>query len=98
MRRLYAFVPLFCWAAVAQNLAPEVKKFVKIDAPVIALEHVRVVDGTGGPPREDQTVVLSHGKIESIGNSPSPGTPPAKRRQAVYALDLHGHTVIPGLV
>jgi imidazolonepropionase-like amidohydrolase len=98
MRRPYVLVPLFCWAALAQNLAPEVKQFVKIDAPVIALEHVRVIDGTGGPAREDQTLVLSHGKIESIGNSPPPGTAPLKPAQGIYTLDLHGHTVIPGLV
>ena len=39
----------------AQNLSPEVQKFVKVDAPVIALTHVRVIDGTGAAAREDQT-------------------------------------------
>ena len=98
MLRLYAFVPFFCWVAVAQNVAPEVKPFVKVDAPVIALEHVRVIDGTGGPPREDQTVVLSHGKIESVANSSTAGAPAAKPAKGIYVLDLHGRTIIPGLV
>ncbi|HTM38869.1 MAG TPA: amidohydrolase family protein [Terriglobales bacterium] len=98
MRRLSVLVPLFCWAAAAQTISPEVKKFVKVDAQEIVLEHVRVIDGTGGPAREDQTLILSHGKVESIGNSRSADTAPGNRAQGVYTLDLHGRTVIPGLV
>ncbi len=58
-----------CSLAGAQTLSPEVKEFVKVDAPVVALEHVRVIDGTGSPAREDQTIVLAKGKIESIANA-----------------------------
>ena len=59
MRKLGLVVLLVCaLSAAAQNLSPEVKEFVKVDAPVIALEHVRVIDGTGAAAREDQTVVL----------------------------------------
>ena len=36
---------LLAWAvpALAQTLSPDVKQFVKVDAPVVALEHVRVI-------------------------------------------------------
>ena len=37
----------------AQTLSPEVRQFVKVDAPVVALTHVRVIDGTGAAARED---------------------------------------------
>ena len=37
---------------LAQTLSPDVKAFVKTDASVIALTHVRVIDGTGGRARE----------------------------------------------
>lgn len=77
----------------AQNLSPEVKEFVKVDAPVVALEHVRVIDGTGGPAREDQTVVLATGKIQSIADASSASVP-----KDAQILDLQGYTVIPGLV
>ena len=43
-----------------------VKAFVRVDAPVVALEHVRVIDGTGAAPLEDQIVVLAAGKIQSL--------------------------------
>src|SRR5579862_4492348 len=76
----------------AQTLTPDVRRFVRIDAPVVALTHVRVIDGTGAPPRDDQAVLIAHGRIEAV--SPSTGSPPA----GAQILDLHGYSVIPGLV
>lgn len=79
--------------ASGQTLSPQVRQFVKVDAPVVVLIHVRMIDGTGAPAREDQTVVLSKGKIESVADAASAGVP-----KDAQVLDLHGHTVIPGLV
>jgi imidazolonepropionase-like amidohydrolase len=78
---------------VAQTLSPQVRGFVKTDAPVIALTHVRVIDGTGAAAREDQTIVIAHGKIESVGDAASASVP-----KDAQVLDLHGYSVIPGLV
>jgi imidazolonepropionase-like amidohydrolase len=98
MRRLFVVV-LFCWmlasVVVGQTLSPQVKAFVKVDASVVVLTHVRVIDGTGAPAREDQTIVLSHGKIESISEAASGSVP---QNGDAQTLDLHGYTVIPGLV
>jgi hypothetical protein len=82
-----------CALAAAQTLSPEVRAFVKVDAPLIALTHVRVIDGTGAAAREDQTVVVSKGKIESVGDAASANVP-----KDAQVIDLHGYTVIPGLV
>jgi imidazolonepropionase-like amidohydrolase len=54
---------------------------------------VRVIDGTGAAEREDQTVILSQGKIESVGDASAANVP-----QKAQALDLHGYSLIPGLV
>jgi imidazolonepropionase-like amidohydrolase len=70
-----------------------VKPFIAVDAPVVALEHVKVVDGTGAAARDDQTVILSGGKIQSIGDAASTPAPAGAK-----VLDLTGYTVIPGLV
>src|SRR5262249_4422312 len=78
---------------LAQTLSPSVRAFVKVDAPVIALTHVPVIDGSGAAAREDQTILLSHGKIQSVGDAASTKLPPDAQ-----VLDLHGYTVIPGLV
>jgi len=77
----------------AQTFSPAVKSFIKIDAPIVELAHVRVIDGTGAPAREDQTMILAHGKIESVSDAASASIP-----KDAQVLDLHGYTVIPGLV
>ena len=79
--------------ASAQTLSPQVRGFVKVDAPVVALTHVRVIDGTGAAERDDQTVIISNGKIESVSDAASANVP-----KNAQVLDLHGYTIIPGLV
>jgi imidazolonepropionase-like amidohydrolase len=74
-------------------LSPITKSFVAIDAPVIALQHVRVIDGTGAPAAENQTVIIEQGKIRAIGPDSSTAVP-----QGAKVLDLSGKSVIPGLV
>ena len=99
MRRTVLLFCLGCWmltgAIFGQTLSPQVKAFVKVDSPVVALTHVRVIDGTGAPARDDQTILLSQGKIESISDAASANIPQSKDTQV---LDLRGYTVIPGLV
>ena len=75
------------------RFTPGIKPFVTVDAPVVALVHVRVIDGTGAPPVEEQTIVIDQGKIAAVGPVSSTPTPAGAR-----VLDLAGHTVIPGLV
>jgi imidazolonepropionase-like amidohydrolase len=74
-------------------ISSRVRPFVREDSPVLALTHVRLIDGTGGPPRTDQTLIIADGKIAAIGAAEATA-PPANAR----ILDLTGHTVIPGLV
>ncbi|MGH9404866.1 MAG: amidohydrolase family protein [Terriglobia bacterium] len=83
-------------AALAQSggaLSPLVRGFVSVQAPVVALTHVRVIDGTGAAPAEDQTVIVDQGKITALGPSSSTPAP-----EGAKILDLSGDTVIPGLV
>ena len=94
MRRALVLVLISCCSLVAaQTLSPAVQAFVKVNAPVVALTHVRVIDGTGAAAREDQTVVLNKGKIESLSDASSANVP-----EDAQVLDLHGYSVIPGLV
>ena len=82
-------------AVLTMAQAPEaLKPFVKEDAPLLVLEHVRVIDGTGDATREDQRVVLDHGKIVRVGPETAGEAPPAGAK----VLDMTGKTVIPGLV
>jgi len=56
-------------------LSPSVRELVAVDAAVVVLQHVRVVDGTGAPARDDQTIIIAGEKIESIGNAASVAVP-----------------------
>src|SRR5215470_616285 len=84
---------LLCAAISTLAQAPDRQQFIRVEAPTIALTHVRVIDGTGAPPRDDQTIVISGGKIQLVGPTAST-TYPADAR----TLDLNGYTVMPGLV
>src|SRR5215470_3323149 len=77
----------------AAMLSPVVKEYVKFDDDVIALTHVRVIDGTGTPARADQTVILRNGRIEAMGDAVFAAVP-----RNAKVLDLSGYSVMPGLV
>ena len=83
-------------AAVDAQRAPigdAIRDFVAVDASVVALTNARVIDGTGAPARENQTLVLRDGVIAAMG--PSASTPPPAGAQVI---DLAGKSIIPGLV
>ena len=76
MRRSAAAMAAFlviASVAFGQTPAPEVQQFVTISAPTVALTHVRVIDGTGAPARENQTVIIANGKITSLGGDSTVG-------------------------
>ena len=75
------------------DLSAAVRAYVKVDAPVIALTHVRVIDGTGAAPREDQTLILRDGNIAAMGAFAGVAVP-----AGATTIDLTGKSVIPGLV
>ncbi len=75
------------------QLADGVKPYVRTSAPVIALTNVRVIDGTGAPARERQTLIVRDGTIADLGDS-SRVTLPA----GAEVIDLAGRSVLPGLV
>src|ERR1700729_1853581 len=95
MRLLFLFASLLVAAiAVAQTQKPSgVADFISVDSPVFVLDHVRVIDGTGMPPKEDQAVVIANGKIQFIGSDASVQIP-----QGAQRIDRSGYTVIPGIV
>src|SRR5580693_215685 len=86
-------VLLLMVAAVAQ-VKDGVKPFVKEDTPVLVLNHVRVIDGTGAAPMEDQRIDIEGGKITRVQSAKLRNAYPPNAK----VLDLSGKTVIPGLV
>jgi len=78
---------------LASNLPQGVAKYVICDYAVVALLHVKVIDGTGHAGQPDQTVIIRDGKIAAVGDAASTPAPPGAK-----VFNLAGHSLIPGLV
>lgn len=106
-------IAIILWLAVCPTafaqLPADSQQFIRVEAPVVALTHVRIIDGTGAEPLEDQTIVIADGKIMGISSSSSlsaqglgglslnlPGQ--LRLEPTAQILDLKGYTVLPGLV
>ena len=98
MREVVNVVALLSLAAPVaaqrpQQLSDAVRQYVRIDAAVVALTHVRIIDGTGAAPADEQTIVISGNRIEQVGSAGTVRVP-----AGAEVVDLSGHTVIPGMV
>ncbi|MEO8448477.1 MAG: amidohydrolase family protein [Gemmatimonadota bacterium] len=92
-RFLFAFAPAALAAQAPAGLPAAERQFVAVDAPTVALTHVKLVDGTGSALKDDQTIIIQNGKISWVGPSSSASVPSGAR-----VLELSGHTIIPGMV
>lgn len=95
MKKVLALLIVIAFNALAfaQGQQKPFREFIRVDSKMVVLKNVRLIDGTGAAPVEDQTIVLIGDMIGSIG--PSASTPvPA----GAEVLDLKGYTVMPGLV
>jgi imidazolonepropionase-like amidohydrolase len=80
-------------AGALNALGAETQKYVRVPAGRVVLEHVRVIDGTGGPARGDQNVTIEGGRIAAISAGAS--IPAA---DGTTIIDFRGHSVLPGIV
>ena len=96
LRAVLASLPLLAAAelhAQRPTLSAGVRAYVAVDSPIVALTHARVIDGTGAPASDDQTLVIRDGRITALGASGSIAVPAGAK-----VIDLSGKSVIPGLV
>lgn len=71
----------------------EVRSYVAVDSPIVALTGVTLIDGSGAPALTDHTIVIRGSAIVDVGPTDDLVVP-----DDAEILRLHGHTVIPGLV
>src|SRR5262245_660154 len=63
------------------------------DAQTTVLRGARVIDGRGGAPIDNATVVIHDGRIAAVGPSASTAVP-----DGAEVVDYGGKTIIPGLI
>jgi imidazolonepropionase-like amidohydrolase len=98
---LAATLLLFAASAFAQTpeLSNVVKQYVIPAAPTVVLTHARIIDGTGAPALLDQNIAIENGKITAFGSaSDASAAPRSSTGGGVTIIDLHGATVMPGIV
>jgi len=89
----YSLSLLLIVLALASCKPRSIAEFISVKDPIIALTHVRIIDGTGSPARDDQTIIIESGRIAALGPTAAISIP-----ASATSLDLRGHTAIPGLV
>ena len=101
MRILLGFVALLAGLSVsvgtivAQQGPPKrLAPYIKEDSPVLVLEHVRIIDGTGAAPEQDMRIDIEGGKISRVQSAKLHNAYPINAK----VIDLTGKTVIPGMV
>jgi len=86
-----AVFALACIGGVACQSAP-----VEPTSPatsVTALTNARVIDGTGGAPMEQTTVIINDGTIEAVGAASTVTIP-----DGATVVDMTGKTIMPGMI
>ncbi|HEV8411783.1 MAG TPA: hypothetical protein VGQ30_14845, partial [Gemmatimonadaceae bacterium] len=96
-KHLRPFTIAVCLASSAHaqraTLTGQARQFIAIDTTIVALTHARIIDGTGAPPRDNQTLIIRDGAIAALGDDGKITIPPG-----ALVVDETGKSVIPGMV
>jgi imidazolonepropionase-like amidohydrolase len=85
---------LACFATAGAGAEPsDGASYVSLPGPVLALTHIEIIDGTGAPPRADQTLIIDHGRIAALGPAGTTTIP-----GGALVRNYSGYAVLPGLV
>ena len=100
MKKINCWLPaiIYCFLLTAiqskaQQFSDVVKQFIGVNSDTLALIHVKIIDGTGGASKSNQTILIIKGRINKIGNTESISVP-----STVKIIDCTGKTIIPGMV
>jgi imidazolonepropionase-like amidohydrolase len=79
--------------SIAQSFTPSVRRFITDSAKIIALVDAKIIDGTGGPSKTNQTIIIMNGHIAEIGKIKDITIP-----KDADIINCSGKTIIPGMV
>ncbi|MEJ8817260.1 amidohydrolase family protein [Lacibacter sp. H407] len=75
------------------KFSDETKKYIEYNDSVIVFINCLLIDGKGNAAKPHQTVIISKGKIDWVGDDDKAIIP-----KAANVIDLNGKTIMPGLV
>jgi imidazolonepropionase-like amidohydrolase len=102
MNRTLCFALLLLLSApfgLTQQTAPKpaIREFLvlpqKRPSAMLAITRVRLIDGTGGAPKSDMTVLVLNGRVHAVGSSKTTVVP-----KGAEVIDASGLTLLPGLI
>jgi imidazolonepropionase-like amidohydrolase len=93
--RIFLFLCFSCITVIAnaQNFRQMYSRFISDSADVTAFTDAIVIDGTGAPSMDHQTVIIKNGLITQIGKSGDIKIP-----KEAMVINCSGKTIIPGMV
>ena len=75
------------------KFSDETKKYIEFNDPITVLKNGLLIDGKGNPAIPHQTVIISNGKIDWVGDDAKAVIP-----NGANIIDLNGKALMPGLV
>jgi len=95
-KTLLFFIIAYFLAAPAYSqikFSDETKKYIEYNDPVIVFKNSLLIDGKGNAAKPHQTVIISNGKIDWVGDDAKATIP-----NGANIIDLNAKTIMPGLV
>jgi imidazolonepropionase-like amidohydrolase len=91
---LFIIFCLFTASAFSQTtFSAETKKYITFNDPVTVFKNALLIDGTGNAAKPHQTIIISNGKIDWIGDDAKATIP-----KGAKTIDLNDKVLMPGLV
>ena len=75
------------------KFSDETKKYIEYNDPITVFKNGLLIDGKGNTAKPHQTVIISNGKIDWVGDDAKAAIP-----KGANIIDLNGKAIMPGLV
>ncbi|CAN5728045.1 amidohydrolase family protein [soil metagenome] len=95
-KTLVFFIVAYFLAAPAFSqikFSDETKKYIEYNDSITVFKNALLIDGKGNAAKPHQTVIISHGKIDWVGDDAKATIP-----KEANIIDLNGKALMPGLV
>lgn len=95
-KSLLLIISLYFFAAPVFSqvkFSDETKKYIEYNDPVTVFKNGLLIDGKGNAAKPHQTVIISNGKIDWVGDDAKAIIP-----NGASIIDLNGKAIMPGLV